>query len=199
LRDLSTPPYDALPRKPRAIENEKKASMPESGWICYNINNRCCFPRERSPKIILSSQWRLHLSLLMGLILMVLLTACATSGSQTPTGGATSAFHTTLKTADGALLVQLTVTPNRLGSNLFTVEVQDASSKQPISHLQVQLFTTMLDMAMGTDTLSLQAQNNGTYSAQGELSMGGHWEITIALRGPDATLHKAQVKLTTQA
>jgi hypothetical protein len=83
----------------------------------------------------------------------------------------------------------------RLGAK----RVQDASSKQPVSHLRVQLFTTMLDMAMGTDTLSLQAQSNGTYSAQRELSMGGHWEISIELRGPDATLHKAQVELTTQA
>lgn len=132
-------------------------------------------------------------------ILTVLLTACATSGSQTATSGTTSAFHATLKTSDGTLLVQLTVTPNQLGSNLFTVGVQDASSKQPVSHLQVQLFTTMLDMNMGTDTLPLQEQNNGTYSAQGELSMGGHWEINIDLRGPDKTLHKAQVKLTTQA
>jgi hypothetical protein len=90
------------------------------------------------------------------------------------------------------------VTPNHAGLSQFTVAVQNASTKQPVSHLQVQLLTTMLDMAMGTDTLPLQAQGAGTYSAQGDLSMGGHWEITILLRASGATQHKAQVQFTTQ-
>lgn len=142
---------------------------------------------------------RKHRSLLAVPLLLVVLTACASTSSQTPTSGGTPAFHTQLHTSDGALLLQLTVTPNHLGSNLFTVAVQDARTKQPVSDLQVQLLTTMLDMAMGTDTLPLQAQGNGTYSAQGALSMGGHWEITILLRASGTTQHKAQVQFITQA
>ncbi len=127
--------------------------------------------------------------------LALLFTSCAASGSQPPAASTTSAFHTQLTTSDGAFLVQFSVTPNRLGSNVFTVQVQDGQKHLPATNLQVQLATTMLDMAMGTDILPLQSAGHGAYSAQGILSMSGHWQIQILLRTPNTTLHKAQVKL----
>lgn len=57
----------------------------------------------------------------------------------------------------------------------------------------------MLDMDMGTTTLPLQEQQNGMYSTQGDLSMGGRWEISIELREFGTPLHKAQVQFTAQA
>jgi copper transport protein len=103
-----------------------------------------------------------------------------------------------LKTSDGMFQIQFTVTPNHLGLNTFTVNVDDANSGKPATNLQVQLSTTMLEMAMGTDTLDLPSSGNGHYSTQGTLAMAGNWEIHMLLRTPDATLHEAQVQLSTQ-
>ena len=133
--------------------------------------------------------------LLIGIV--VLLAACSTAGRTPSPATATAAFHTTLKTTDGQFLVQFSVTPNRLGLNVFTVGVEDAGSGKPAPTMQTQLSTTMLDMDMGTDQVDLQPNGHGQYSAQGTLSMGGHWEFRILLRTPDATLHEASVELDT--
>jgi hypothetical protein len=142
-----------------------------------------------------------RLSVLMGSLLLivtgVLLAACSTAGSTPPTPTEAAAFHTTLKTTDGQFVVQFSVTPNRSGLNLFTVGVAEASSGKPAPKLQTQLSTTMLDMDMGTDQVDLQPDGHGQYSAQGTLSMAGHWEIRLQLRTPDATLHVASVELDT--
>lgn len=139
-------------------------------------------------------------SLVLLVCTLMLLAACSSGGNaQTPSTGAPSTFHTTLKTSDGMFLIQLSVTPDRLGLNTFMVNVDAASSGKPATNLQVQLSTTMLDMAMGTDLLDLPSGGNGHYSAQGDLSMSGHWEIHILLRTPDATLHQASVELDTSA
>jgi nitrogen fixation protein FixH len=64
--------------------------------------------------------------------------------------------------------------------------------------MQAQLSTTMLDMDMGTDQVDLQPNGHGQYSAQGTLSMAGHWEIRVLLRTPDTALHVASVEINTQ-
>ena len=134
--------------------------------------------------------------LLIGTV--VLLAACTSTTGSTPSPPtATAAFHTTLKTTDGQFVVQFSVTPNRLGLNVFTVGVEDAGSGKPAPTMQTQLSTTMLDMDMGTDQVDLQPNGHGQYSAQGTLSMAGHWEMRILLRTPDATLHEASVELDT--
>ena len=132
-------------------------------------------------------------------LLIALLAACS-EGSSAPTQSTSvsSSFHTTLRTSDGMFQLQFTVTPNHLGLNTFTVNVDDAKSGKPATNLQVQLSTTMLDMAMGTDTLDLPSGGNGYYSTQGTLAMAGNWEIHMLLRTPDATLHEAQVQLSNQ-
>src|SRR5450755_353314 len=139
--------------------------------------------------------------LLLLLSTVVLLAACDSGGSaQTPTATVAKAgFHATLKTTDGQLVVQFSVTPNRLGLNAFTVAVQDASSNKPVPGLQVQLTTTMLDMDMGTDEMNLPPDGQGQYSAQGTLSMSGHWEIGILLRTQGTIVHKVSVELATAA
>jgi copper transport protein len=132
-------------------------------------------------------------------LLGVLLAACSGGGNaQTQTTGTLSAFHTMLRTSDGMFLIQFNVTPDRSGSNTFTVNVDDVSTGKPASNLYIQLSTTMLDMDMGTDQVDLQPNGRGQYKAAGELSMSGHWEIRILLHTPDATLHQAQVQLSTQ-
>jgi hypothetical protein len=126
----------------------------------------------------------------------MLLAACSGSGSP---ANSTTSFQSQVKTSDGMFLVLFNVTPNRLGTNHFHVTVDNATTKKPVSNLQVQLATTMLDMAMGTDTYALQTSGNGQYSTSGDLSMGGRWQIRILVRTPDATLHTAQVQFSTPA
>jgi copper transport protein len=140
-------------------------------------------------------------TLIGGLLLIstvVLLAACSATGSTPSTPTETAAFHSTLKTSDGQFVIQLSVTPNRLGLNNFTVGVENATNGKSAPTMQAQLSTTMLDMDMGTDEIGLQPNGHGQYSAQGTLSMAGHWEIRILLHTPDATLHVASVEIDTQ-
>jgi nitrogen fixation protein FixH len=57
----------------------------------------------------------------------------------------------------------------------------------------------MLDMDMGTDTVNLQPDGKGSFTARGDLSMPGNWQIRIQIRTPENTLHEAKVKLFTPA
>ena len=134
--------------------------------------------------------------MLVALGIVALLAACGGS-SPSQTTPQTTSFQSQVKTSDAMFLVLLSVTPDRLGANQFHVTVENASTKKLVSNLQVRLATTMLDMAMGTDTYDLQANGNGIYSTSGNLSMGGHWQIRVLLRTPDAALHTAQVQFST--
>lgn len=122
----------------------------------------------------------------------------ATSASPTAAGKApTKPFATTLQTDDKKYTLQVYVSPNHFGPNLFTVKVHE-STGAPASGVGVSIYTTMLDMDMGTDTVNLQpTSTQGTFSASGDLGMGGNWQLRIQIRAPDNTLHEAKVKLLT--
>ncbi|HLI08580.1 MAG TPA: FixH family protein [Ktedonobacteraceae bacterium] len=125
------------------------------------------------------------------------------SGTLSPTTGVTQPvtrpgpFKATRQTADGKFTVKLTVSPNTFGTNNFTVTVIDNSTGQPTSNVKVTLFTNMLDMDMGTDTIPLQSDGKGNFSAPGELAMAGNWDIRIEVRTHDNALHTADVHLYT--
>jgi copper transport protein len=106
-------------------------------------------------------------------------------------------FTTTVTTTDGKFNVKLVVNPNRFGTNVFTVSVTDKATGQPVTNIGVTLFDTMLDMDMGTDNVSLPPDGKGHFSARGELSMAGNWQIRVSIRTADNTLHEATVKLYT--
>jgi len=116
---------------------------------------------------------------------------------QQQTGGKAQHFTTSVRTTDGKFTATLTVNPNRFGTNVFTVSAADNSTRAPATNIGVSLYTTMLDMDMGTDTLNLLPDGKGHFSARGDLSMAGDWQIRIQIRTPDATLHEASVKLQT--
>jgi copper transport protein len=117
---------------------------------------------------------------------------------QFPPAEVAQPFHGTVKTLDGDFTVTLDITPNRSGPNVFTVRVMDDHTDTLASHVNITLYTTMQDMAMGTDSITLRADEKGDYSATSDnLSMSGHWAIGIAIQTPDHALHKAGVSLVT--
>jgi len=52
-------------------------------------------------------------------------------------------------------------------------------------------------MDMGTDTVNAQPDGKGHFTAPGDLTMGGDWQIRIQIRTPENTLHETIVKLLT--
>ena len=124
-------------------------------------------------------------------------TLTPTAAAQQQTGGKTQVFSTTATTKDGKFKATLEVNPNRFGTNVFTVSVVDKATGQPDTNVGVVIYTTMLDMDMGTDTINLLPDGKGHFSARGDLSMAGNWQLRIQIRTPDNTLHEATVKLVT--
>lgn len=124
-------------------------------------------------------------------------TLSPTSAAQPQPTGTAKAYHTTVKTTDGKFTIALTVNPNTAGPNLFTVSVINNRTGKATTNVGVSLYTTHLDMDMGTDTVNLQPDKKGHFTALGDLVMGGHWQIRIQIRTPDNTLHEATVKVLT--
>jgi copper transport protein len=116
---------------------------------------------------------------------------------QQQTGSKPQPFTASVRTTDNKFTATLTVNPNRFGTNVFTVSVVDNSTGKADTNIGVSLYTTMLDMDMGTDTVNLLSDGKGHFSASGDLSMAGDWEIRIQIRTPDNTLHDAKVHLLT--
>lgn len=106
-------------------------------------------------------------------------------------------FSTSVRTTDGKFTVTLSINPNRFGTNVFTVSAVDTSTGAPATKIGVSLYTTMLDMDMGTDTVNLLPDGSGHFSGTGDLDMPGNWQIRVQVRTPDATLHEASVKIVT--
>ncbi len=121
-------------------------------------------------------------------------TLSPTATAQPQPTGTAKAYHTTVKTTDGKFTIALTVNPNTAGPNVFTVSVTENSTGKMTTNVGVSLYTTHLDMEMGTDTVNLQPDGKGHFSATGDLVMGGNFQLRIQIRTPDNTLHEATVK-----
>ncbi len=119
-------------------------------------------------------------------------------GAQQQPSSSNSGIYThTTTTTDGKFGVTLEINPNRFGTNLFSVSVVDKATGKPATNIGVVLYTTMLDMDMGTDSVNLISDNKGHFTARGDLSMSGNWQIRIQIRTTDNTLHEASVDLFT--
>ena len=125
------------------------------------------------------------------------LSPIAVAQQQQQTGTKPQPYTTTAPTKDGKFKVTLSVNPNRFGTNVFTVSAVDTATGKPATNIGVSLYTTMLDMDMGTDTVNLLPDGKGHFSGIGDLAMPGNWEIRIQIRTPDATLHETSVKFVT--
>jgi copper transport protein len=125
------------------------------------------------------------------------LSPSAAGQSQQPVTNKAQAFNTSVHTGDNKFTVKLNVNPDRFGANIFAVTVIDKQTGKATTNLGVTLFTTMLDMDMGTTSVALQPDGKGNFSAAGDLSMSGNWQIEIQIRTPDKAFHSATVKLYT--
>jgi copper transport protein len=110
------------------------------------------------------------------------LSPIAVAQRQQQTGTKPQSYTTTAPTKDGKFRVTLSVNPNRFGTNVFTVSAVNAATGKPATNIGVSLYTTMLDMDMGTDTVNLLPDGKGHFSGSGD---------------PDATLHETSVKFVT--
>ena len=124
-------------------------------------------------------------------------TLLPTTAAQPRTGGQAKPFNTSIQTTDAKFTVTLNINPNRFGTNVFTASVVDNGTHAPTTNVGVSLYTTMLDMDMGTDSINLLPDGKGHFTSNGDLSMGGHWQVRIQIRTPDNTLHDAKVDFFT--
>ncbi len=112
-------------------------------------------------------------------------------------GVKTPPFTTTVHTSDSKFTAQLEVNPNRFGANVFTVTITDNSTGKIDTNVGVTVSTTMLDMDMGTDIISLVPDGKGHFSGTGDLAMAGNWQINVQIRTADHTLHEASADIVT--
>ena len=78
----------------------------------------------------------------------------------------------------------LKVAPDKFGTNSIGVLLIDASTGKPIDGANVHLIINMVEMDMGTSTSDLTGVGSGFYTGQGDLLMGGHWNIQVQIRTP---------------
>lgn len=94
--------------------------------------------------------------------------------------------------------VTLTVTPGASGFNAFAMRVADYNSGSSVnaSHVLLQ-FTQPFRPSLGTSTLTLAKQSDGTYAARaGNLSLPGIWEVAAVIEnGVQST--EVHLQLTT--
>jgi len=106
------------------------------------------------------------------------------------------AFSTTVTMTDGMFSLQLTIAPNSFGPNVFTVHVADSNGKRE-TNVGVSLYLTILDMDMGTEPVNLQPDGKGGFSSQGDLDMGGNWQVRLEVRTLNNTLHEVTTQFFT--
>jgi copper transport protein len=111
----------------------------------------------------------------------------------TPTG---KVLTITTQTQDKVFTAKFSISPNVFGNNVFTVSVFDKKGA-PVNNVSVTLYTSSLDMDMGIDQINLKPDGQGHYSANGELSMPGNWQVRIVIRTPDHVQHVGAVRFRT--
>ncbi|HEV2236112.1 MAG TPA: copper resistance protein CopC [Ktedonobacterales bacterium] len=102
-----------------------------------------------------------------------------------PTGPAPVAHTFNQTQTVGGLTSTLVIAPATFGSNTFTVTLLDAKG-QPLTGAGVELLTQSLDMDMGVQTTQLQPGSApGVYAGTADLTMAGHWQISVRVLPAD--------------
>ncbi|KFN01709.1 copper transport protein YcnJ [Bacillus clarus] len=98
---------------------------------------------------------------------------------QTPPMPPTGPF-TESKQLDNGYELTLHVSPNKVGQNIFHINVKDEDG-QPVTNMeQIVLTTQSLDMNMGKGSFKVSAVSPGEYEAEGMyINMTGNWNIHV--------------------
>ncbi len=109
-----------------------------------------------------------------------------------PLGGAASALQTPLEQPQlfiqplGQITVALSVSPVRVGKNVFEIAVTDSSGKPVEDILKVWIDFVYLDQPLGSTTAVAQPTGEGRYRVEGVLmSLPGNWHVTVSVRLKD--------------
>ena len=129
----------------------------------------------------------------VGVLLCVALLGVFAGSLATPLTGAsasaTSSNGVFLQTQQvSGYSIILKATPATFGTNTFTVTVKDKQGKA-VDGGSVILQAQSLDMDMGVQSVQLPAMGAtapGSYSGQADLTMAGHWQLTVKLLPPKA-------------
>ncbi len=192
--------------RPRLTKEYRKYLFAQEGVVFHpeqQVKLREERLTQRTQRVTTIMRWEAGLGIAILLCAALLdvfggtLSATPTTNQPSPPVNKSSVYTATAQTSDGVYIVKLTVNPNRFGTNEFTVTITDKSTGKATTGVGVSLFTTMLDMDMGTDNTALQPDGKGGYSGSGVLSMGGHWEIRVAIHTTDGRLHEAIFKIYT--
>lgn len=106
---------------------------------------------------------------------IVALAACGSNASAQNTSQ-------TLTQQAGTLTVTMLITPAKFGQNTFTATVKNPDGSA-LTGGNVSITTAMVEMDMGTQVLPLApASTPGAYTGRGELTMAGHWRLTMDIR-----------------
>ena len=191
----------------RAVKLDGQVSTTTEGadYTAKNIGQQVKLREERLARGTLRLMKILRWEPLLGVAVLVCVgllnvfggTLLPATAAQPQTVGQSKPFNTSTQTTDKKFTVTPNIDPNRFGTNVFTVSVVDNSVHAPTTKVGVSLYTTMLDMDMGTDSINLPPDGKGHFSANGDLSMSGHWQVRIQIRTPDNTLHEAKVDFFT--
>jgi len=108
-------------------------------------------------------------------------------------------FHATIETFDHEFTVTLEISPNQLGTNVFTVGIATPHTGRVVTNVKLDLNTEMQDMDMGIGFIPLKADGHGHFIATGDLAMSGHWQIIVQIstRSDPYHIHEAYVTLIT--
>ncbi|MBV8195593.1 MAG: CopD family protein [Candidatus Dormibacteraeota bacterium] len=121
-------------------------------------------------------------------------TAAATSSQPASVVVSGSDYATTVK-------VQLTISPGTAGFNTFELHVADYTTGATVAASKVLLqFTQPLRPSLGTSTLTLTRQQDGSFQAHGgNLSLSGIWEVAAIIENGEASTEVHLQVATTEA
>jgi len=101
----------------------------------------------------------------------------------------------------GIYTVTLRVAPNPPSIEqpaTLSIQIQQTTSHQPVSNLQVSVNGAMGEMDMSTPSMPARGQGAGTYIARVPLSMSGSWQIQVLISTPGQPVWNAVFTVATQ-
>jgi len=134
---------------------------------------------------------------LMNIFAGTLAPLAPTTAQQQQQAAVQQPFHATMETFDHEFTVTLEISPNQLGTNVFTVSIVNPHTDKPVTNVSVDVNTEMLDRDLGVGFVPLKPDGHGQFSGKGDLALSGHWQIIVQIATPNDPYHphEAYVRL----